>query len=128
MDIVKSMYADTIEERYSLIDDDDVSGDDSFVDSVISQWMSRNCALRPDDFAGMLELRGYDKKKYAKCIDGKSFLRGNKGNLSSWYSDFEKIFAFFSKICVSFPLTVQRGNSRPALTGRSSLESMIRGD
>lgn len=128
MDIVKSMYADTIEERYSLIDDDDASGDDSFVDSVISQWMSRNCALRPDDFASMLELRGYDKKKYAKCIDGKSFLKGNKGNLSSWYSDFEKIFAFFSKICVSFPLTVQRGNSRPALTGRSSLESMIRGD
>ena len=41
MDIVKSMYADTIEERYSLIDDDDASGDDSFVDSVISQWMSR---------------------------------------------------------------------------------------
>lgn len=96
MDIVKSMYADTIEERYSLIDDDDASGDDSFVDSVISQWMSRNCALRPDDFASMLELRGYDKKKYAKCIDGKSFLKGNKGNLSSWYSDFEKIFAFFS--------------------------------
>lgn len=96
MDIVKSMYADTIEERYSLIDDDDASGDDSFVDSVISQWMSRNCALHPDDFASMLELRGYDKKKYAKCIDGKSFLKGNKGNLSSWYSDFEKIFAFFS--------------------------------
>lgn len=128
MDIVKSMYANTIEEHYSLIDDDDASGDDSFVDSVISQWMSRNCALRPDDFAGMFELRGYDKKKYVKCIDGKSFLKGNKGNLSSWYSDFEKIFAFFSKICVSFPLTVQRRNSRPVLTGRSSLESMIRGD
>ena len=128
MDIVKSMYADTIEERYSLIDDDDASGDDSFVDSVISQWMSRNCALRPDDFASMLELRGYDKNKYAKCIDGKSFLKGNKSDFTSWYSDFEKIFAFFSKICVSFPLTVQRRNSRPALTGRSSLESMIRGD
>jgi len=56
------MYADTIEERYSLIDDDGASGDDSFVDSVISQWMSRNCALRPYDFASMLELRGYDKK------------------------------------------------------------------
>lgn len=97
MDIVKSMYANTIEERYSLIDSDDAGVDDSFADSVISQWMSRNCALRPDDFAGMLELRGYDKNKYAKCIDGKSFLKENKSNISSWYSDFEKIFDCFSK-------------------------------